>query len=398
MKKLFSIRYLTLWCFLLLLAVFFLLSLRPFASAARLAVGTARGEEAIAVLEGGFNEALPKKTLFVTLNGGFRRLLGERAVNERYRLDNGQLTYVIPETDVEGIAANTAAFAQTLQTEGIPFLYVNAPFKTDEADKQLPVGVEDYANENADRFLTLLRENGVDVLDLREREKTAGLDHYSLFYPTDHHWTAETGFWAFQEIAAYLAAGDPGFAVDGRILDLSEYDRTVYPDCFLGSHGRRVGPWYAGMDDLTVITPRFETHPYIFIDDLNLLREGTFTEAFLFPEELEGSPFDHSRYDVYLGGEYGLMRVYNNSRAEELPVQSTPKRLMVFKDSFSLVVAPFLSLGYDEVEWLDLRLLDIDVMDYIRDFAPDAVLVLYNPGALEDNNREMFEFLTAEKT
>lgn len=398
MKKLCSIRYLTLWCFVLFLAAFFLVSLRPFASAARNAVRTARGEEAVAALESGFNEALPKKTLFVTINGGFCRILGERAVNERYRLDNGQLTYVIPETEVEGIADNTIAFAQTLQAEGIPFFYVSTPFKTDEADKQLPVGVEDYANENADRFLTLLRASGVEALDLREREKAEGLDHYSLFYPTDHHWTAETGFWAFQEIAAYLAEKDPGFTVDGRILDPEQYERTVYPQIFLGSHGRRVGPWYAGMDDLTVITPRFDTRPYVFIDDLNQMREGSFAEVFLFPEELEGDPFTHSRYDVYLGGEYGLMRMYNDSRAQDLPVQSTPKRLMVFKDSFSLVVAPFLALGYDEVEWLDLRLLDIDVMAYIRDFAPDAVLVLYNPGALEDNNRVMFDFLAAEKS
>ena len=32
-------------------------------------------------------------------------------------------------------------------------------------------------------------------------------------------------------------------------------------------------------------------------------------------------------------------------------------------------------------------------MDYIHSYRPDLVLVLYNPGALEDNNWMMFDFL-----
>ena len=388
MKKLFSLRYLTAWCFLLFLALFFLLSLGPFASALR----ELRGPDT-APVEAAYQQAMPRKTDFVTINGGFRRLLGERAVNERYRLDNGQLTYIIPELDMTRIAANTVAFAETLEQRGIPFLYVNTTFKTDEADKQLPVGVEDYANENADRFLALLREKGVDTLDLRERERTEGLDHYSRFYPTDHHWTAETGFWAFTEIVDALAARDASFAVDGRITDLDSYRLDTRENIFLGSAGRRVGPWYAGMDDLTIITPAFNTHLAFQEMDQGFGRDGSFAETFLFPEMLEGSPFEVSRYDVYLGGEYGELRLDNLSREENLPVQSTEKKSLLLKDSASLVVAPFLSLGYDSVRLLDLRLYGGNLMTYIEDYEPDLVLAVYNPGAYEDNNWEMFDFL-----
>ena len=384
MKKLFSFRYLTALCFLLFLALFFLLSLRPFARESYYALSSGGGT---ALAESRFNDFLPGKDALVTLNGGVQRLLGRREVNQRYRLDNGQMTYIIPELDMEPIAQNTVDFARVLEERGVPFLYVNLLFKIDETDKQLPPGVEDFSNENADRFLAILRREGVDCLDLRELEKAEGLEHYSLFFPSDHHWTPETGLWASSRIAAALEARDPSLAADLSCMELENYDREVREGVFLGSHGRRVGEWYAGADDLSILTPRFETRLRFSVPELELVREGSFEETMLFPEKLEETDRMHSAaYDVYTGGEYGLLRVENL-------LGGNGKRLLVLQDSFSLVVSPFFSLGYERVDYLDLRLWDGDLLSYIDETEPDMVLVLYNPGALEDNNTVMFEFL-----
>lgn len=384
MKKLFSFRYLTALCFLLLLALFFLLSLRPFARESYYALSSGGGT---ALAESRFNDFLPGKDALVTLNGGVQRLLGRREVNQRYRLDNGQMTYIIPELDMEPIAQNTVDFARALEERDVPFLYVNLLFKIDETDKQLPPGVEDFSNENADRFLAILRREGVDCLDLRELEKAEGLEHYSLFFPTDHHWTPETGLWASSRIAAALEARDPSLAADLSCMELENYDQEVREGVFLGSHGRRVGEWYAGADDLSILTPRFETRLRFSVPELELVREGSFAETMLFPEKLEETDRMHSAaYDVYTGGEYGLLRVENL-------LGGNGKRLLVLQDSFSLVVIPFFSLGYERVDYLDLRLWDGDLLSYIDETEPDMVLVLYNPGALEDNNTVMFEFL-----
>ena len=384
MKKLFSFRYLTALCFLLFLALFFLLSLRPFARESYYALRAGGGT---ALAESRFNDFLPGKDALVTLNGSVQRLLGRREVNQRYRLDNGQMTYIIPELDMEPIAQNTVDFARALEERNIPFLYVNLLFKVDETDKQLPPGVEDFSNENADRFLAVLRREGVDCLDLRELEKAEGLEHYSLFFPTDHHWTPETGLWASNRIAAALEERDPSLAADLSCMELENYAREVREGVFLGSHGRRVGEWYAGADDLSILTPRFETRLRFSVPELELVREGSFEETMLFPEKLEETDRMHSAaYDVYTGGEYGLLRVENL-------LGGNGKRLLVLQDSFSLVVIPFFSLGYERVDYLDLRLWDGDLLAYIDETEPDMVLVLYNPGALEDNNTVMFEFL-----
>lgn len=384
MKKIFSFRSLTALCFLLFLLFFFILSLKPFLRESYYAF---LGGEGPAEAESRFNDYLPGKEQLVTLNGGVQRLLGKREVNERYRMDNGHLTYVIPELDVSAIAENTVSFSQALAERDLPFLYVNLLFKIDETDKQLPAGVEDFSNENADRFLALLRQRGVDCLDLRELEKEERLDHYSLFFRTDHHWTPETGLWAAGRVAAALAERDPSFAVDPALFSLPNYDCETHEKVLLGSHGRRVGTWYAGLDDLDVLTPRFDTRLRFSVPSLGLEREGSFAETLLFPELLEERDLMNvDRYDVYCGGQYDLLRLENL-------LGGNGKRLLVLQDSFSLVVIPFLSLGYQQVDYLDLRLWGDGLLDYIDETRPDAVLVLYNPGALEDNNTIMFDFL-----
>lgn len=398
MKKYLSTKNLTALCFLLLLAGMFLQGLRTLYYGSYQFLSTWRESHVLDIsgLEYLYNDGLPYKEYFLDFNGGFQRLIGSRCVNDRYRLDNGQLTYVIPETEVDWKGENVTAFQQALEDLEIPFVYINTPFKIDPTDKQLPYGVEDYSNENADAFLAVLAENDVPYLDLRVLEKEQNLDHYAMYYPTDHHWTAETGFWAYQQIVNYLTTVDESFAVDPVLTDADSYDHTVYPDIYLGSAGRRVGRLYAGLDDLTLIEPKFDTSLRLEAPHSNLVRQGSYSETVLFPEVLTtGGDYDVSRYDVYSGGDRALTYFTNFSREENLTVQSQPKRLLILKDSNISVVAPYLALSYDEMCLLDLREYRQNVVDFAKEYQPDIVMILYNPGALESNNDKMFDFQIA---
>ncbi len=395
MKSFFSIKNLCTLLFLLLLAVFLVLGAWPFGStllrgARQLASGKVPDTKALEVY---FNDRLGEHMQpFITLNGGVERLLGKRVVNERYRLDNGKLTYIIPELDMSGIAEKTVAFGRYVEEQGLPFVYVNSLFYLDEDDKQLPPGVEDYGNENADRFLALLREAGITALDLREREKAAGIDHYSHFFNTDHHWTPEMGFWAFTEILDFLTARDPGFAADPRLSDFSNYAVEVHPDSFLGSSGRRVGVWYAGKDDFSVIIPRFDTALEVYSSRDDSTVRGTLADCLFHPELFDADPYEASLYDFYCGGDE-WMDIRNLAAEQRLPVQGSGKRILLIKDSASLVVIPWLSLGCGEIRTVDMRFEDERLPSLIESWRPDLVMVFYNPGALEDNNWNMFDFL-----
>jgi len=395
MKKKRSIKHLTAIVFLVVVMVNFLLGLYPLALGTfRMVRGLYRGEDVdVSTIEYTFNDRLPAKGTLITLNGGLQRLLGTRHLNERWLLNNGHMTYTMSRYDVADIADNTVAFAKALEQQGIPMVYVNAPFKINGKDKQLPVGASDYSNENADDFVAALREQNVSVLDLRESIEAEGLDHYSLFYKTDHHWTAETGFWAFTRIVEYLEGLDASFAVDSTLTDLNNYDVTVHEGIFLGSAGRRVGPLFSGMDDLAVIEPKFATSLRFRSETEGVDRTGTYQQTVLFPENLTGGDFfEVVRYNVYCNQDYDRLELTNYSARDSLAVRSTHKRLLVFKDSFSSVVIPFLALGYDQVCFIDLRLYQEDVGALIEEFRPDMVLVSYNVGAFAGSNSIMFDF------
>ena len=395
MKKFFSIKNLCALLFLLLLAFFLVFSLRPFGSmvllgARMLSEGKGLDTQSLETyLDVRLSERLSP---LITLNGGVEKLLGKRAVNERYRLDNGKLAYIIPELDMSGIAAETAEFGRYVEEQGIPFVYVNALFYLDEDDKQLPPSVEDYGNENADRFLALLDEAGVKTLDLREREKAEGLDHYGNFFNTDHHWRPEMGFWAFTEIADYLGSLDPAFAVETALCDFENYSVEVRENCFLGSSGRRVGAWYAGRDDFSVITPDFDTALEVYYSRDGSTRTGTLPECLFFPELFDADPYEASLYDFYCGGDE-WMEICNLAEEKGLALCGNGRRVLLVKDSASLVVIPWLSLACGEIRTYDLRFEDESLPDLIASWQPDLVMVFYNPGALEDNNWNMFQFL-----
>ena len=381
--------------FLLLLGIFFMLGIKGFAGGCLNEARSIASGKGISIerLERYYNERVPLKNALITLNGGFRKVIGQREVNERYRLDNGQLTYVIPELDMTMIAENIVAFQKELASRGIPMAYISAPFKVDPEDKQLPPTIEDYSNENADRFLTVLEENAVPYLDLRKSFAASGKDHYDWFFSTDHHWTPQAGLYAVHAVTEFLEKLDSAFAVQPAVLREENYTATTHEAILLGSCGRRTGPWYSGFDDITILEPAYETKLQFTAPNDGIDRTGSFAETIFFTEHLTRSHcFENDVYDVYCGKDYGLMQLKNLTEPGSTDTAPTGKKLLVLQDSFGLVTAPFLALGYQECTFLDLRLFEDSLMRYIEEYEPDMVLVFYNPGALEDNNWNMFDF------
>ena len=46
---------------------------------------------------------------------------------------------------------------------------------------------------------------------------------------------------------------------DEEALDIKNYEVNTYRNWFLGSIGKRVGIYYAGIDDIDLIYPKFDT-------------------------------------------------------------------------------------------------------------------------------------------
>jgi hypothetical protein len=166
-------------------------------------------------------------------------------------------------------------------------------------------------------------------------------------------------------------------------MDLNNYNQKVFKDYYLGSMGRRVGEPYAGTDDFTLITPKFNTKYTVYERDYGAEKifEGDFREAVLTNSYLaEGTPPETNRYAVYHG---------DNAELQFVNHEVQRGKILLIKDSFGLPIYSFLSTGVKEVRALDVRLFQDSIAEYAEKYDPDVVIILYNGDCFGD---QMFRF------
>ena len=83
-------------------------------------------------------------------------------------------------------------------------------------------------------------------------------------------------------------------------------------------------------------------------------------------------------YDVFLSGSRSLLTIEN-------PNAETDRELILFRDSFGSSLAPLLVQGYAKVTLVDIRYIQIDVLDRFLEFKGQDVLFLYSVNVLNNS-------------
>ena len=344
-------------------------------------------ELAIDSAEWTISDRIRHKEGFVALHGLIQKILGKNIIPDYnygalYKTAYGQITFTVNKAPIDADLTGILNLKSELAQQGLQLLYIQAPFKLPPHEQQLPAHVREYANDNANRFLEGLKANDIDYYDLRPEFFSNGLTQNQRFYNTDHHWTIEAAFDSTIGIAQRLSSGY-GVQIHLPRLDPGLFTFTTFENFYLGSMGRRVGRFYAGLDDFTVITPGYETQ-YTVIErdgDSEVVLQGPFEETVLVSSYLDpNKPVDTNRYAAYHGDHAEL--ILTNHLEDQ-------GRILMIKDSFGLPVYAFLSLGVHEIRALDIRLYPGSVVEYAKNFQPDLVILLYNPNSLASS---MFEF------
>ncbi len=327
-----------------------------------------------AAAESAVNTSADRAHFFIELYGGVQRLAGRRLVRdvrEDYqvaRLRDGALQFVSmtpARADMSESADYLMQFHAALEADGTPLLVTIAPQKIAPGSDALPVGLAEYGNEAGSDLMALTE--GVPFLDFRQGMTAE--DYENDFFKTDHHWNIEGAFQAFCKLAAVLP--DYGFSVDSAWTDWESYEKTVYEDSFLGSQGKRVGTLYAGLDDLTVIEPKFDTDFVFSCPTWGIDRAGPMGESILFPERLlETDYYAANPYTLYAGGDYPVTYVTNNLNPDG-------GKIFLLRDSFACAMTPFLSLCCHELIIVDTRYYSGSILELVRAEQPDLVLFLY---------------------
>ena len=318
------------------------------------------------------NNFINNKGTYINLNGLMARIMGQREMNDVVLLKNGHLTRpgydkLTLKTEVEQLTK----LYNKQKEKNKDFLFVLAPSQVSKYEDLIPEEIKkkEYTNYNGDKLIEGLKENNIPYIDLREELHKEGITQAEAFFKTDHHWNIETGFWAYTKIIDRLLEDKTISKVDKEFLDLKNYTIEIKKNLFLGSSGKRVGKYYAGVDDFPVITPKKDFNFEVELVEENIKKQGKFEEVLCDVNKL--------KKDYFNSGQYGYYTVKDNQRNIINKDALEEKKVLLIGDSFSNIPLPFLSLNFVNVHKIAMKNFKENFEQYYNEYDPDIVILLF---------------------
>lgn len=203
--------------------------------------------------------------------------------------------------------------------------------------------------------------SNVTVVDPIERLITN--KNENLYFYTDHHWNMRGAYYGYQELAKVMS---------WECKDITEYDHEVVSDSFRGTLYSKAPLTFAKNDEIEVFTNPMGKYQITFEDGKIL--HSLFVKSNLHIKD---------KYTYFVDGNHPFMTINSNA--------GTKKKALIFKDSYSHAMLPFLADQYDEMDVVDLRYYRDNIPKLIQDGNYDDILLLYNLDflATDDNFIEL---------
>ena len=180
----------------------------------------------------------------------------------------------------------------------------------------------------------------------------------SDYYRTDSHWRQEKLFEAASAICEALGVTAP---------KPEDYTLTALERPFYGV--------YYGQAALPMEPETMYVLESDLLEDCRVYdyESGQYTDVYNM-DRLTGRDL----YEVFLSGPRSLLTIEN-------PHAATDRELIIFRDSFGSAIAPLLVADYAKVTLVDIRYIQIDVLDRFLDFHGQDVLLLYSTSVLNNS-------------
>ncbi len=334
--------------------------------------------ELVGEIKTSYTSDFKSKDAYINFNGLFARLSGRTVYNNVALLENGMLVNdSVNKSDTDTYSKNIIEFSEYLESTDREFLYVQAPYKLDIKGELTNDGIVNYANVYADEMVSALNTAKVDTLDLRPFLSADAKTIEKYFYNTDHHWNTSGAFLGYTKVVEKIQDMLRLESIDEKYTSEASWNKKTYKDIFLGSLGKRVGKYYAGVDDLTYYYPDFKTNMSCYVPKHSAFYKGDFADAVIRKNQVEKVDyFNLSPYSVYLGGDYPIVQHRNPDAPYNLKV-------LIIRESFSAALQSFMSTVFSEVEALDPRhYKDSSIAEYIECYNPDLVMLMVNPSIM----------------
>ena len=251
---------------------------------------------------------------------------------------------------------------------------ITVMFNDVKKEGKFETAINKHSFENQFKDMSSDQRMVLSVLDALIKDMSFRCSNYKdVFYKTDHHWKSQFGLYGARAIANYLNK-EFGYNIDADLLSEQEFNFINHEKIWFGETGRSMSiTWVRALDDFMEITPSYKTSftGDDFSNPEKLKENGDFSILYN-PSGYAGnndlySYSAHYSYGKYAG--YGA-HIHNN-------LIKNGKKIMIVKDSFSVVVIPFLACAASDVFVWDMRDTDDSIYDYISKNKIDAVIVAY---------------------
>lgn len=348
------------------------------------------------------SENLVFRDELININGLYARVTGRNLYNEVLRMKNGMLNYSDTVLNPKSLllTEEVSDFKSYIEEKGGKFIYVQFPGKYDSNNLLIPDGINMQIPKEINGLMDQFQRAGIDIINEQPlfTETQADLERY--FYRTDHHWKPTAAFRGTRILMEHLQTLFPEENYMTDVMDLQNWSIHEIPEQFLGSRGRRVGVYYAGLDPLEWMTPDFPTNVSFYYPQDRLFLKGNYEKAFIREQYLEpgGNKLETDYYNVYLGNNYPYVQTRNSTPASD-------QKVLLIHDSFGLPVISFLSLIFREVDSIDPRSYEgLSIKEFTDQMRPDIVIMAMAayPDVINDEKFFTFtngrdEFLSEEK-
>ena len=289
----------------------------------------------------------------------------KKDVNGVYLAKDGYLIEKFEREDLEGpqldknidaAAVFAARMAEKLGPEHVRLMMV--PSASQVLTDKLPAFAAPYDQENVlRRIREKLVETGAETeMMVPVLEQLKEHSQESIYYRTDHHWTAQGAYYGYE-----IWAESMGIEPWKREMFTEE---TVSED-FLGTVYSKVNV-PSQPDSIQLFLPGVEVKYQVSYDGLPKVYDSLYNL-----KALEGK----DKYAVYLDGNHGLT-VINRESAEP-----AGRCLLIVKDSFAHSFVPFAANHFDTVYMVDLRYFNMGIDGFMEENGVTDLLVLYQiPG------------------
>lgn len=196
-----------------------------------------------------------------------------------------------------------------------------------------------------------------DRMDFAEHIKISDLLTLEDFYRTDTHWKQER----ITDVAHRLCS-EMG-TVSGK-----DFTENTLENGFYGV--------YKGQAALPV---KADTVKYLTSDTIEGCRvfdHQNNIDSFVYDME---KAYGKDPYEMFLAGPLSLVTVEN-------PANTSGKRLIMFRDSFSSSLATLMAEGYSEIVLIDIRYIQPDIVKRFVDFKNADVLFIYSTMVLNNSD------------